>query len=135
MDRAFTDQPLHLPPDQYGIVIKRRHGVVHTNVPHLVVHHSIHGFECGYGGSGPADLALNIVEWHHQRESYRGERNPCFADTCFLATWHLHQPFKWAFFAQDRDAIRIPLHDLAAWVAQHQRPEPSTPRQRYGFEP
>jgi hypothetical protein len=135
MDRACTDQPLHLPPDQHGIVIERRNGVVHTHVPHLVVHHSLHGFACGYGGSGPADLALNIVEWHLQRAGYRGERLPCFDGTCFLATWHLHQPFKWDFLAKDHDAIRIPLDDLAAWVAQHHRPEPLTPRHRDGFEP
>ena len=33
-----------------------------TNVPRIVVHHSPAGFEWGYRGSGPSDLALNILE-------------------------------------------------------------------------
>ena len=32
-----------------------------TGVPHEWVWHSPGGFEWGYGGSGPADLALNIL--------------------------------------------------------------------------
>ena len=32
-----------------------------TNVPHSIIHHSPCGFEWGYAGSGPADLALNIL--------------------------------------------------------------------------
>jgi len=38
------------------------HAIVRTNVPHLVVHHSPSGFEFGYAGSGPADLALNVCQ-------------------------------------------------------------------------
>jgi len=30
-------------------------------VQHVIVRHSPTGFEWGYGGSGPADLALNIL--------------------------------------------------------------------------
>jgi len=33
-----------------------------TNVPRLISRHSPTGFAWGYGGSGPADLALNICE-------------------------------------------------------------------------
>ena len=54
-----------------------------TNVPHLVVHHSPTGYEWGYGGSGPADLALNILEWQLRREGYRGDTIPCFEGRCF----------------------------------------------------
>ena len=56
------------------IVIERRHGVVHPPVPHLVVHHSLHGFACGYGGSGPADLAMNIVAWRSSPSHLDGQR-------------------------------------------------------------
>lgn len=51
-------------------------GIVHANVPHVLIQHSPTGYEVGYGGSGPADLALNILftvagnrtiaERHHQ---------------------------------------------------------------------
>jgi hypothetical protein len=36
-------------------------GNPHTNVPRVLIHHSPDGFEWGYNGSGPADLALNIL--------------------------------------------------------------------------
>ena len=32
-----------------------------TNVPHRVIRHSPTGFSWGYGGSGPAEFALNIL--------------------------------------------------------------------------
>jgi len=32
-----------------------------TNVPRRITKHSPDGFEWGYGGSGPADFALNIL--------------------------------------------------------------------------
>lgn len=36
-------------------------GTAHANVPHALILHSPTGFEFGYAGSGPADLALNIL--------------------------------------------------------------------------
>ena len=35
---------------------------VETNVPLHAVHHSPEGFNWGYLGSGPSDLAMNIIE-------------------------------------------------------------------------
>lgn len=43
-------------------------GYAHANVPHRIVRHSPTGFEWGYGGSGPADLALNILAHLFGRE-------------------------------------------------------------------
>lgn len=34
---------------------------VSVNIPHTIVRHSPDGFEFGYNGSGPSDLALNIL--------------------------------------------------------------------------
>jgi hypothetical protein len=39
----------------------RSSGVPFTNVPCRITRHSPSGFEWGYGGSGPADFALNIL--------------------------------------------------------------------------
>lgn len=36
-------------------------GVVRSNVVRTCTQHSPNGYECGYSGSGPADLALNIL--------------------------------------------------------------------------
>jgi hypothetical protein len=75
------------------------HAIVRTNVPHLVVHHSPNGFEFGYGGSGPADLALNVCQFYLDSIGYRGIRTECFDGTCWSLAWSLHQDFKWAFIA------------------------------------
>jgi len=58
-------------------------------LPH-VIHDSPTGFEWGYGGSGPADLALSILSFviGDERQSvgiYEGKR-------CGARAWALHQP-------------------------------------------
>jgi len=53
-------------------------------VNHELVHHSPTGFEWGYGGSGPAELALNIL--------YKITGNE---DVAFRH----HQDFKWEFIS------------------------------------
>jgi hypothetical protein len=93
-------------------------------VPHLVAHHaSDWGFEWGYGGSGPADLALNILE-HLLRECEFQSDRPPFATwsngTVFQEAWDEHQNFKWEFLASlDRDRKHIiewPV--ILAWLNQ-----------------
>ncbi len=39
----------------------RERGVAHSNLPHTIDWHSPSGFEWGYSGSGPAELALNLL--------------------------------------------------------------------------
>lgn len=59
-------------------------GHISTNVIRKYVVHSPTGFEWGYGGSGPADLAFNIL-------------------AMFIPdywAWVYHQDFKWEFIAQ-----------------------------------
>lgn len=53
---------------------------IEVSIPQKIRYHSL-DFEWGYGGSGPADLALNILY--------------CFFD--FNKAWKLHQMFKWTF--------------------------------------
>jgi hypothetical protein len=43
------------------IILSRDSQGAHANVPHRIVRHSPDGFEWGYSGSGPSDLALNIL--------------------------------------------------------------------------
>ena len=67
------------------IVCRREAGrAVIEGVPHEWVWHSPTGFEWVYGGSGPADLALNILL------AATGDRD--------FAAQH-HQSFKWRFVA------------------------------------
>jgi len=42
-------------------MVRNADGTASVNIPQTVSRHSPAGFEWGYGGSGPADLALNIL--------------------------------------------------------------------------
>ena len=68
------------------------------------VWHSPTGFEWGYGGSGPADLALNILL------SATGDRD--------FAAQH-HQECKWRFVAAlPREGGIIRGSDVVEWIAR-----------------
>lgn len=78
-------------------------GSAQTNVVHRKIWHSPTGFEWGYGGSGPADLALNVLLY------FVGE-NEAVA---------LHQHFKWEFLANaPKEGLRMPRHQIQEWINQ-----------------
>lgn len=90
---------------------------VWTNVPHKVMEHSPTGFEWGFGGSGPADLALNIVETILFRLGWQGERVPCYDGSCYALAYTLHQDFKWQFIATaGMDGAVISYDKARRWV-------------------
>ena len=96
------------------------HAIVRTNVPHLVVHHSPNGFEFGYGGSGPADLALNVCQFYLSSIGYHGERVQCYDGQCWSLAWILHQDFKWRFISSaPREGITIPMVEIKHWFDEH----------------
>ena len=70
--------------DGGDIILRRVNGKATANVPHILKCHSPTGFEWGYGGSGPADLALNIL--------YAVTDNKVVAE-------RYYQEFKWVFVA------------------------------------
>lgn len=74
---------------------------VATNIRWLVKDHSPTGFNWGYGGSGPADFALNIIENILRHEKWNGKTTNDVWDksTIFKASYALHQPFKRDFVA------------------------------------
>lgn len=85
------------------IVLRRVDGRVMTNVPHRIVYHSPSGFEFGYGGSGPADLALNILA--------------LFTDE--KTAFRLHQDFKWQFIAtMPHEGGVIKREDIVNWLRE-----------------
>jgi len=87
-----------------------------TNVPHLVVHHSPDGFEFGYGGSGPADLALNACQLYLNMVQYSGQKTKCYDGNCWTLAWILHQDFKREFIAgANRKGAIIPFDTMARW--------------------
>ncbi len=99
-DDRYTDIHIDKPLED-GVILERIFELeVATNVPRLVTYHSPTGFEWGYAGSGPAELALNIVEIALRRRGFDGPRvnegtrwggNP---PDCYALTWALHQDFK-----------------------------------------
>jgi hypothetical protein len=117
---SFCDLKLVGVPLTNGIVMELADtGATVTNVPHLVVHHSPTGFSFGYGGSGPADLALNIVEAVLRRMDYQGEKTRCFDGRCFTLAYRLHQEFKWEFVATARGmGAAIPYETVEAWIRE-----------------
>jgi hypothetical protein len=104
-----------------GVVLRRdANGESETNVPWVVVAHSPDGFEWGYGGSGPADLALNIAEHALKHLGYEGNRQPCYKGDCFGLAWEVHQDLKRKFIAQaPREGTVIPWQDILDFVQDY----------------
>lgn len=105
------------------LLVGHLEGKVVTNVPLLVIHHSPDGFNFGYAGSGPADLALNWLEWYcHEIMDWQLDdqpRVPCFQHSCFRLAWQLHQAFKFQFIAPLKDNVNlISFAKLDLWVRE-----------------
>lgn len=76
-------------------------------LPHRIVRHSPTGFEFGYGGSGPADLALNILALFIPEHE---------ADL-------LHQDFKRAFIVPAYPGAVLPVSAIRTWIHAAQQTE------------
>jgi len=93
-------------------------GELQTNVRWRVRHHSPTGFEIGYAGSGPADLALNAMAslFPMSREE-SADPVDCFDGKVGRVAWHHHQPFKFDFLSgADKQQGRIEWEAIAAWL-------------------
>jgi len=120
----FSDIHIDRDPQEYDqfVFVRGISGLlsansIFTNVPHLVVHHSPDGFQFGYGGSGPADLALNILEYTLASMGHTGENTNCYSGKCFLLAWKLHQKFKWEMIATMHSAANsISYTDVVKWI-------------------
>lgn len=83
---------------------------VQRSIPHIG-YHSPTGFEYGYGGSGPAELALCIML------DYFGENVPKKSLGVTQASKH-YQDFKWEFIAnqEKRNLFIITEGDIDEWM-------------------
>lgn len=99
---------------------------------HRVRYHSPSGFDWGYGGSGPAELALNLLvdalgallpmcPRCKGRGRYRGQRcYECQGLQIADALWRVHHDFKWAFIAGLPDRRwSIDRVDVVQWWIGH----------------
>lgn len=92
-----------------------------VNIPQLVVHHSPDGFEIGYAGSGPTDLALNILEVALHSIHWNGPREKCWKGSCFARAWIWHQDFKRQFIASmPKEGGVIKGSDILKWLSEHE---------------
>lgn len=124
-DSRFDDHYLDLPL-QDGIVFKRDDVGVHTNVRHYVVHHSPRGFEWGYGGSGPADLALNLLQGVLIHTGHYGDLSGELWDKrqCYALALHLYQDFKWRYIAALPSApgtYRLGFNEVQQWIQKQSK--------------
>lgn len=80
-------------------------GTAQASIPHTIQEHSPTGFEWGYSGSGPADLALNILAEFMPTRKARD----------------LHQLYKRDVIAKlDRDSNHtIKAVDVQSWIDDH----------------
>lgn len=78
-----------------------RQGSKSYPLPHKM-HHSPTGFEIGYGGSGPAELAMSILA-----DVYRNESPTIriMSGSVPKTAWDFHQEFKWKFLADKQVKI------------------------------
>lgn len=84
-----------------AIVWRLPDGRLACNFEHRIVLHSPTGMECGYGGSGPADMALNILAGFVTDEEAR----------------KLHQRFKWDFIASmPKGGGTINANAIRQWI-------------------
>lgn len=82
--------------------------------PQRVVYHSPDGYEWGYGGSGPSDLALNMLLDAMLAEELIPDGD--FSPENFPAdVWVAHQDFKWAFIANFGDSWKLMVPDIIRW--------------------
>lgn len=97
----YHDKHLPLKIEPNGVVLRRvEFGgkddyEVMTNVPHLFHHHSPAGFEWGYPGSGPSDLAFVISEWFLRHMNWSGSTTPVHSgDEVSNLAWRLKTEVK-----------------------------------------
>ena len=79
------------PISKYGVILQRsQNGEVMTNLSHHIVYHSPDGFEWGYPGSGPTELALNLAERVVQLANLHTE----YGTHCSQLAWHAKHAVK-----------------------------------------
>lgn len=91
---------------------------------HIPFHSATKGdLNWGYGGSGPADLALAIlVDYFKERAPSEGYRARAECNTWMVKSkaWKYHQEFKWHFVAQFEDEWELCDTQIEAWLKEQE---------------
>lgn len=92
--------------------VKIKHSNGNTTIlKHRIKLHSPTGFQWGYGGSGPADLALNML-YDYLLRTHRKNAKAIASD--------LYQSFKWDFIARKGEELSITGAEIEKWLSSAQ---------------
>lgn len=104
-------------PETMDIICRRDADGLHFNIFQVFKHHSPSGFEIGYGGSGPADFALNIMALFTNHLNEPRDVKLWDGKKISSLAWNLHQRFKFQFVATlSREGGTIKGDDIRRWV-------------------
>ncbi len=101
---------VNLIPDFKEDVICSRdeNGRAVTNIPQRIICHSPDGFEWGYGGSGPADFALNILSVFIGQEAAQ--------------SGGIYQKFKWNVIVNvPQEGGVISREEILRWIDENMK--------------
>lgn len=103
-----------------GNVVCRRIGTFGatalTNVPRTVIQGSPDGHEWGYGGSGPHDLALDILNWFRPPQN-KSDHVECNEGHCSKIAWRLKHLFCVEFIAtMPKVGGEIAAETIEKWI-------------------
>jgi Family of unknown function (DUF6166) len=100
-EKAKEDNQLPLLLFEGDIVCKRTKAGAQFNIPQSLIYHSPTGMEWGYGGSGAADYALNILALYTDRKT----------------AFKHYQNFKWQFIAtMEAKGGKVTGQVIRAWL-------------------
>lgn len=105
------------------VTLQNADGCAITNVPWSCKHHSPTGFAWGYAGSGPADLALNILNAFCPPGTDGAPPVKCWQGYASATAMALHQDFKREFLeSMPFGGGVIRAEKITAWLQQRARP-------------
>ena len=95
-------------------------GTARSSIPQRHVHYAPTGFDWGFGGSGPADLALNVLALFLPLPSDATGVALRDGSSVSEAAWALHQAFKYDLIATlPRAGGHLIAKTISAWINAH----------------
>jgi hypothetical protein len=95
-------------------------GTARSSIPQRHVHYAPKGFDWGFGGSGPADLALNVLAVFLPLAADATGVALRDGSSVSEAAWALHQAFKYDLIATlPRAGGDISAKTIRTWITTH----------------
>ncbi len=119
LERARVERPADALID--GVACWRAlDGTAISSIPHLHVHYAPTGVDWGYGGSGPADLALNVLALFLPLASDAIGVALRDGSSVSEAAWALHHQCKYDLIATlPRSGGHITAETIRTWITTH----------------